>query len=156
MRNTLITLSLIALVLTGCTGTQQYARPKTAIGAMGGAASGGLLAATFGGNGTGIAAGVILGGLMGGLIGDRLDAADRQAMQQTTHGVLTHEKDNYPVVWRNPQSGHYGSVMATNTIEHPSGITCREFQTSIVIGGKTEEGYGRACRRGEQGAWEIQ
>src|SRR5438093_5077458 len=69
----LVAAILMAFLLMGCESTG----PKTAVGGLGGAAAGGLLAAALGGKGPGIAAGAILGGLIGGAIGDRLDAADR-------------------------------------------------------------------------------
>src|SRR5262245_65912948 len=70
----------LVFLITGCetTGSGQ----KTAIGGLGGAAAGGLLAAAVGGGGTGIAGGTILGGLVGGAIGNRMDASDRGEAQR--------------------------------------------------------------------------
>jgi len=70
----LVSAILMTFLLLGCESTG----PKTAVGGLGGAAAGGLLAAALGGKGPGIAAGTILGGLIGGTIGDRLAAADRE------------------------------------------------------------------------------
>ena len=69
----------LVFLITGCETTSGQ---KTAIGGLGGAAAGGLLAAALGGGGTGIAAGTILGGLVGGAIGNRMDAADRREAQR--------------------------------------------------------------------------
>jgi hypothetical protein len=60
-----------ALAITGCAGLAE--NPKAAIGGLGGATMGGLIAAAAGGGGAGIAAGVIGGALLGGLVGNFLD-----------------------------------------------------------------------------------
>jgi hypothetical protein len=56
-RGTLVSALVVAFLLMGCESTG----PKTAVGGLGGAAAGGLLAAALEGKGTGIAAGTILG-----------------------------------------------------------------------------------------------
>src|SRR5258706_13947703 len=61
----LVSAILMTFLLLGCESTG----PKTAVGGLGGAAAGGLLAAALGGKGPGIAAGTLLGGLIGGTIG---------------------------------------------------------------------------------------
>jgi surface antigen len=144
-------LIICGILLAGC-ATQPG--QKTTIGAMGGAAAGGLLAATFGGNATGIAAGTLLGGLLGGAVGSRLDAADRQAMTTTTLHAVQYQPSGTTSTWHNGRTGHYGSVTPGPPYQ-TAGRECREYQASIVIGGRTEEGFGTACRT-STGAWEIQ
>src|SRR5215467_12418278 len=69
-------LAVLAVVLAGCaTGD---VGTKTAIGGLGGAALGGLIAAAAGGGGTGIAAGVIGGALLGGVVGNLQDTRDKK------------------------------------------------------------------------------
>jgi surface antigen len=67
---------LLLVPLTGCQTVSD--NPKTAIGGLGGAATGGLIAAAAGGGGAGIAAGVIGGALLGGLVGNLLDQRDKE------------------------------------------------------------------------------
>ena len=43
---------------------------------------------------------------------------------------------------------------ATRTYKTESGQYCREYQQTITVGGKTEQGYGRACRQPD-GSWRI-
>lgn len=127
---------------------------KTGIGAVGGAAGGGLIAAAAGGGATGIAAGVILGGLLGGAAGSMLDDQDKRRAQQTTQNALESQPTGQSAAWKNPDSGHSGTVTPTKTFTNDKGENCREFQQTITVGGKTEQGYGTACRD-VSGNWRI-
>src|ERR671922_2118386 len=97
-RGTLASAIFVAFLLMGCESTG----PKTAVGGLGGAAAGGLLAAALGGKGTGIAAGTDLGGLIGGAIGDRLDTADREKARVAASQALESAPSGQSVAWRNP------------------------------------------------------
>lgn len=79
-----ITSLLIAGVLSGCSGGSLTTREKGAgIGALGGAAAGGLIGAAVGRPGVGAAVGGALGLGAGALIGDQLQGQEnRQAEQQ--------------------------------------------------------------------------
>ena len=97
------------------------------------------------------ALGVIGGGLLGGAAGASLDRADVAYSQQTMQRSLAY---NQPASWQTPQTGAYGSVTPGPTFQAPTGQECREFQQTITVGGRTEEGYGRACRQPD-GSWRI-
>src|SRR5215216_2587034 len=131
-RGTISSAILMALVLMGCESTG----PKTAIGGLGGAAAGGLLAAALGGDGTGIAAGAILGGLLGGAIGDRLDAADRAKASAASSQSLESVPSGQSGAWRNPDSGNSGVVTPVRTYQTATGQYCREYTQTISIGGE--------------------
>jgi len=47
-----------------------------------------------------------------------------------------------------------GSVVATKQGINSSGLTCREFQQTITVGGNVENAYGTACLQAD-GAWKI-
>jgi len=47
-----------------------------------------------------------------------------------------------------------GSVMAVRDGTDNGGRYCREFQHDITVGGRTQEGYGVACRQPD-GSWQI-
>ncbi len=128
---------------------------KTGLGAAAGAAGGGLLAAATGGGSTAIAAGVLLGGLVGGSVGSVLDADDKRAAAATTQRSLERAPIGQTTSWRNPDNGHSGSVTPTRTFKNESGQECREFTQTIQVGGKSEQGYGVACRD-NAGNWKIQ
>ncbi len=140
----------MAFLLTGC----ETSGPKTAIGGLGGAAAGGLLAAALGGKGTGIAAGTILGGLLGGVIGDRLDTADRQRANEAASRALESAPSGQTVTWRNPDSGNTGAVTPVRTYQTSTGQYCREYTQTINIGGERHQSYGTACREPD-GSWRI-
>ena len=141
---------LIAFTLTACETTG----PKAAVGGLGGAAAGGLLGATLGGGATGIAAGAILGGLVGGVIGDQLDAADRRAADRAAYQALETAPVGTGTPWRNPDSGHSGTVTPTRTYQTAEGAYCREYQQTVMIGGEQHKSYGTACRQPD-GQWKI-
>ncbi len=131
---------------------------KTTGGALLGAGLGGLAGSKFGGgSGKGVTTvlGVILGGLLGGSAGASLDRADQAALESTTQRALETAPSNQPVQWRNPDSGHYGTVVPVRTYQQESGIYCREYQQTIVVGGQTQQAYGTACKQPD-GSWRVQ
>ncbi len=149
-RGALVSAILLTFLLLGCESTG----PKTAVGGLGGATAGGLLAAALGGKGPGIAAGVILGGLIGGTIGDRLDAADREKANAAAAHALEAVPAGQSVAWRNPDSGNTGAVTPVRTYQTSTGQYCREYTQTITIGGEKHKSYGTACREPD-GSWKI-
>ncbi len=147
---------LLALMVSGCADGRGPGTKQT-IGGLGGAALGGLLGSQFG-SGTGqlafTAAGALLGGLVGSEIGRSMDDIDRQKAQQAALQART-TPIGQPITWNNPNSGNSGSVTPTRDGTSTSGEYCREFQQTITVGGKTEQGYGTACRKPD-GSWQIQ
>lgn len=143
-----------ALALGGCV---HGAGPKQTVGALGGAALGGLAGSQIGG-GTGklaaTGAGVFLGGLLGSELGKSLDRADRLYMARTTQSTLEYQPSGTRMRWRNPDSGHSGTVAPTRTYRTSSGRYCREFHQTVYIGGRAQEGYGTACRQPD-GSWQM-
>lgn len=146
----LVSAILMTFLLLGCESTG----PKTAVGGLGGAAAGGLLAAALGGKGPGIAAGTILGGLVGGTIGDRLDAADREKAHAAASQALEAVPSGHSVAWQNPDSGNTGTVTPVRTYQTATGQYCREYTQTINIGGEKHKSYGTACREPD-GSWRI-
>jgi outer membrane lipoprotein SlyB len=83
MKSTGATLITAALFLTGCAGGPLSTREKGAgIGALGGAAAGGLIGAAVGRPGTGAAIGGALGLGAGALVGDQLQGHENTNYQQ--------------------------------------------------------------------------
>jgi surface antigen len=151
-----LTAAMMAVVaLGGCvtngTGTKQGA------GTLIGAGLGGLVGSKIGG-GRGqlaaVAAGALLGGLFGNEVGASLDRAD-QAYAQRAQNQAMNSADWQPVSWSNPDSGNHGTVTPTRTIQNRrTGELCREYQMDITVGGRSETGYGTACRT-EDGDWRV-
>lgn len=144
---------VLAIGLAACQTTGQ----KQTGGTLLGAAAGGLLGSQFG-QGTGqlafTAAGTILGAFVGNQVGQSLDRTDRlfadRAVQQAAAAPV-----GQTIAWSNPDSGNYGTVTPvrdghdTNT-----GAFCREYQTTVTVGGSTQDAFGTACLQPD-GSWKI-
>src|SRR6266700_6282889 len=128
--------------------------PKAAIGGLGGADFGGLIAAAAGGGGAAIAGAVIGGALLGGLAGNMLDQRDKRMAAEAQQRALESAPTGKPVAWTNPDTGHSGTVTPTRTYHSGNGY-CREFQNDVIIGGKSEKAYGTACRQPD-GSWKVE
>jgi len=148
-------LSVVALalvVVAGCADMQ--GRQNQAAGTLIGGAAGGLAGAQFGSGKGQLAAtaiGAVLGAVVGSNVGSKLDEVDRmRANQAHTQALNTNET----ITWNNPDTGHHGSVVPVRSGTTTSGQVCREFQTTIVVGGQEEQGYGTACQQPD-GSWKI-
>ena len=149
-------LALVAIVATGCetVGETVKSNPKTTIGAAGGATVGGLIAAAAGANPAAIAASVIGGLLVGGLVGNLLDDRDKRLQAEAAAKALETAPTGQSVAWKNPDTGHSGTVTPTKTTQDPSGNYCRDYKATVEIEGKQEKATGRACRQ-PNGTWQI-
>jgi len=149
----LMVLILAAFGVTAC----QTADQKQAAGTLLGAGLG-ALAGTQLGKGKGqlatTAVGTFLGAWLGGEVGKSLDAADRLAARDTTNLALEKNRTGVTSTWSNPDSGHSGTVTPTHTYQTSGGTYCREFETTITVGGQQQSAYGTACREPD-GAWRI-
>ena len=145
---------VLALAVAGC--AESGYGPKQTFGGLSGAALGGLLGAQFG-NGKGqlvtTGAGVLIGGLVGSEIGRSMEDVDRlranDAVVRSRNAPI-----GETIAWDNPQTGNYGSITPMRDGRSASGAYCREFQQSITVGGKREQGYGTACQQPD-GTWRI-
>jgi surface antigen len=146
---------LAAALMTGCetVGETVKSNPKTTIGAAGGATVGGLIAAAAGANPAAIAASVVGGLLVGGLVGNLLDERDKKLQAEAAQKALETTPSGQSVGWKNPDSGHSGTVTPTRTVQTPNGY-CRDYQATVEIDGKQEKATGRACRQ-PNGTWQV-
>ncbi|MEQ8966436.1 MAG: RT0821/Lpp0805 family surface protein [Azospirillaceae bacterium] len=142
-----------ALLVTAC---QNGPGPREAVGTAGGAAVGGLLGSQIG-SGTGqlaaTAAGTLLGAFIGRDIGARLDDVDRLKAQQTAQRTFETAPTGSTGTWRNPDSGHYGTVTPTATYQQGS-QPCRDFTQTVYVGGQEVQETGTACRQAD-GTWRV-
>ena len=157
MRRVATSLALAAaLVSAGCDPATTGYGTKQTLGTLGGAALGGLLGAQFGaGTGRLVAtgAGVLIGGLVGSEIGRQMDMNDRRYANAAINRAYDAPVGN-EIAWNNPESGNYGTVTPLRDGTSTSGQYCREFQQTITIGGRREQGVGVACRQPD-GTWRI-
>ena len=146
---------LVSLALVGC-ASSDFGTKQT-VGALAGAGAGGLLGAQVGKGGTQLAAtaaGTLLGAFLGSEVGKSLDRADAVHASRAQYQALEYTPSGYSTAWRNPDTGHYGSVTPIETYESAGGAYCREFQHRAQIGGRTESVYGTACRTPD-GQWQL-
>lgn len=131
---------------------------KEVAGTLLGAAVGGLIGSQIGsgtGNKVAIGAGVVAGGLIGNRIGRSLDCQDLAYHEQTTHDSLEYQRTGTASTWRNPDTGHSGTVIPTKTYMVNNGETpCREFTQIVRSEEGVEEVKGTACRQ-DDGSWRI-
>ncbi len=122
------------------------------VGTVAGGVAGGLLGSTIGGGAgkvAAIAGGTVLGAFLGGKIGQYMDRQDKILMQQ----ALETAPVGKTVSWKNPDNGNQYSVRPTKTY-YRQDEPCREYTTHAIIGGKSQEIYGTACRKAD-GAWQV-
>lgn len=122
------------------------------VGALTGGVVGGLLGSQFGGGAGKVAAaagGALLGAYLGGNIGKYMDKVDQMQMQRALETAPTGKS----VDWRNPDSGNQYTVRPTRTYYNHQ-QPCREYTTQAIIGGKTQQVYGKACRQAD-GSWRV-
>ena len=146
-------LIVAASMLQSCNGGMNKQGAGTLIGGVAGA----LVGSRFGkGSGALFAtgAGAIAGALIGGSIGKNMDDNDKKIAELTSQRALESAPSGKAVEWHNPDNGNYGYVTPTKTFQNQQGSYCREYTQVIVVGGKEERAYGRACRQ-QDGSWQI-
>ena len=155
MKNVVITTVLATTLLTGCAGTYNKATTGAALGAI----TGGALAYGLGKDSSKkdlwLIAGAAAGCLIGNNIGAKLDERDRLLLGQTLQQTMEHGPTNSVGSWNNPDSGNSGTVTPTQTMISANNQPCREFTTTVNIGGELSQAYGTACRQND-GSWKIQ
>jgi len=147
-------MAMILVLATACAQTQAN---KQGIGTIIGAGLGGLAGANIGKGGgklVAVGAGTLIGAMLGNEVGASLDRADKAYMRQAEQQATTAPVGE-TIKWSNPDSGHSGTVVATREgTTANTGKLCREYHTTVDIGGKQEEAYGTACREAD-GSWTI-
>jgi surface antigen len=149
IRSTQVTAALVTmLILTACT----TAPSKQDQGILIGAIAGGILGHQVGGGSGRVLAtmiGTVAGAAIGGSIGRSMDETDRLNAAMTLENVRTGVSSS----WINPDTGYEYVMTPTTTYDSGTG-PCREYMLDAVIGGRTEQVYGTACRQAD-GSWKI-
>lgn len=156
----MIAVAGLSLALAACqqpgAGPGQIGVNNTTGGTLVGAGLGGLLGNQFGsgaGKGAATLLGVLAGGFLGSQVGKSLDEADLQYANRSTQSALDQGVSGQPVAWRNPDSGHEGTITPRPAYRQ-NDTYCREFTQTITVGGQTQDAYGTACRQPD-GSWKI-
>ena len=155
MKNVVITTVLATTLLTGCAGTYNKAPTGAALGAITGTALAYGLGKDSSKKNLWLIAGAAAGGLIGNNIGAKLDERDRLLLGETLQQTMEHGPTNSVGSWSNPDSGNSGTVTPTQTMLSANNQPCREFTTTVNIGGELSQAYGTACRQND-GSWKIQ
>jgi surface antigen len=137
-------------------GCSQQSGPNETGGTLVGAAAGGLIGSQFGSGSGKLAAtglGVLLGGLLGNKIGKSMDDNDKRRAMQAQQAAYV-APVGQQIVWNNPDNGHSGAITPVRDGRDQNGYYCREFQTTVTIGGQPQQAYGRACQQPD-GSWKV-
>ncbi len=154
MRKTaIVPLVAATLALGACADQGQKQTAGTILGGVGGAVLGSQIG---GGSGRIIATaiGTLAGAMIGSEIGKSLDKADQLAMARAEEKAHTAPVGE-TIAWNNPDSGNHGTVTPVRDGRSTqTGAYCREYQTTVTVGGRQEEAYGTACQQPD-GSWKI-
>ncbi|MFN7039124.1 MAG: RT0821/Lpp0805 family surface protein [Alphaproteobacteria bacterium] len=152
----IISILLFFSILVSC-AEQGGPFNKQQVGTVLGGVGGAILGSNIGkgkGNIAAIALGTLAGAAVGSSLGSSLDRVDQQYMTSTAQSTLERAPSGHTMEWRNPDTGHSGTITPTKTLQLASGEYCREFTQKIRVGDKVEEAYGRACRQPDN-TWKI-
>lgn len=83
-----------------------------------------------------------------------LDDPEQNAMAETFQYALEHNRTNEAAAWVNPDTDRSGTLVPVRTFHNKDGQPCREYVTTILVGGEPQQGYGTACRQND-GSWLI-
>lgn len=126
------------------------AKERELLGGAVGGIIGGVLGAQLG-EGEGQLAATAVGTLLGAALGVHL-LGDGGAMgKYCTAETLDRAPDGRTVTWRNPISNAYYAVTPIRT-RAANGRACRDYTTTVILDGRTEQTHGTACRRPD-GSW---
>ena len=84
-----------------------------------------------------------------------LDDADTRSAATTVQRTLETAADGEARSWRNPASGHAGSVRPLATYVSDTGMFCRNYEETLDLGGGAASFRHDACR-GADGHWAWQ
>lgn len=145
---------LSATLVAGCAGTGPKEQAGAAAGAVAGAAMGWGLGKGHRDQTAAVVLGAFLGGILGQKIGQELDEADQIMAQNSVVHALEYNPTGISTNWRNPETGHSGYTVPVQTYYESDGTPCREYTTTVNVGGEEQSAYGTACRQAD-GSWKI-
>ena len=99
-------------------------------------------------------AGVIFGAAVGAALTNKLDCDDRSYAYKTYYEGFNAGRANTTYQWRNPRSDDRGDFRVGSYYNDPAGFRCANYTQTIYVGGRPQQGKGRACRQAD-GSWVI-
>ena len=144
----------ITLLVAGCATEPSKQQSGAVVGAVLGGALGYGLGKGHANKELAAGVGALFGAAAGNYLGAQLDDRDRMMAAQNLQYSMELNPDGTTSKWQNPNTGNSGSTYPTHTTVKDNGTPCREFTSTIIVGGKEEQGYGTACRQAD-GSWKI-
>jgi surface antigen len=80
-----------------------------------------------------------------------LDPRDRNPAGAAHLRALQFAEPGAPVAWRNPETGHHGTIVPGPAYQS-NGQTCREFSHTVYVDEHPHTGRGSSCRNAD-GTW---
>ena len=146
---------VITTIFSACAQNQD--NQKQTIGTLLGAGAGALLGSQIGegkGQLAAVAIGALGGAFLGSELGKSLDDVDRLKAGKAQQAALENNPSGQITSWRNPDTGHSGTITPKPAIRTASGEYCRDYEHEIKVDGRTEVARGTACRQTD-GKWRV-
>ena len=146
----------LGTALSGCGGMGQNETAGSIIGGVAGAVVGNQFGSGDGKTAA-TALGAVIGAMVGGNVGRSLDETSRQRAVAAAEHALETGDIGESITWENPDNAGgpaHGSATVIRRGADSKGRTCREFQQTVMIGGREEQSYGTACRD-DNGDWIV-
>jgi len=151
-----LAIGLAGVPLAGCETIEKETgfNRDTQMGAAGGAAFGGIIAALANANPAWIAASVIMGGVAGGALGDYLGKGDSETHVQTNLNAINTLGVGQTATWQDNKSGNSGSTRVDRVYTAANGRSCKAFTETLRTAQKTVTQQGTACKQPD-GSWKV-
>lgn len=147
-------MTMMVLELAGCTPGNNVPG-ATAAGALAGGLIGNQIFHGEKNAFAGVLAGALIGGLVGNRIGNYMDAQDKANMQNAITTVPVGQQASWTSDRRGPNGQPVSYTVRPVKVIRAHNRYCREYQTTVTVGGKTQQpAYGKACRQPD-GSWKI-
>jgi surface antigen len=153
----LLIAGLAALPLVGCESVTKETGlgRETQMGALGGAAFGGVVAAIAGANPAWIAASVIMGGVAGGALGNYLGKENSEKHVANNTNALNTLGAGQTASWNDNATGNSGSTKIDRVFTASNGQTCKAYTETVKTAQRTVTEQATACRQAD-GTWKVQ
>ena len=90
------------------------------------------------------------------LAGDRRGSIFERQLEagKAQQAALENNRSGQVASWRNPDTGHSGTITPKPAVQTASGEYCRGYEHEIKVDGRTEVVQGTACRNPD-GTWRV-
>src|SRR3989338_2322979 len=139
-------MSISVLEMTGCTPGNNT-MGATCAGALAGGLIGNQIFRGEKNSFAGVLAGALIGGIVGNRIGNYMDEQDRTNMQSAIVNTPVNQQATCTSDKTGPNGQPGSYTVRPIKSYHAKNPYCREYQTTVTVGGKAQQAYGKACRQ---------